>query len=221
MREAGDLRTDAGGRLALAAAAPGRLQTLIDGIFAIAMTLLVLDLRPPADSVTDPAAYAAALLTVTPHFIAFVVGFAVLGVYWVVQHNLFRFIQRVDHAVLWLSILFLIWVSVVPFTTALLGHHPLQRLAILVYALNLVLGWISLWAVWRRATRGGLADPALHPAIRRLISRALLIPPAIYLVAMAISFATVEASYALLALAPIGLIAGIRFQARRTTEPSG
>ena len=121
---------------------------------------------------------AAALLADTPHFIAFIVGFAVLGVYWIVQHNMFRLIRRIDTAVLWLASLFLIWVSVVPFTTALLGNHPLQRLAILLYALNLILGWISLWTVWRHVTRGGHTAPDLHPSLRTNIGRLLLFPAA-------------------------------------------
>src|SRR5467141_3093711 len=100
--------------------APGRLLTLADRIFAIAMTLLVLDLRLPDTPVGD---LAARLKSLFPRFGTFVVSFVVLGVFWFAHHQTFHFVVRVNRTLVWLSILFFLGVALIPFVASVLGAN--------------------------------------------------------------------------------------------------
>src|SRR6266704_2109742 len=99
---------------------PGRLLTLADGIFAIAMTLLVLDLRLPDAPAGD---LATRLRSLIPRFGTFVVSFVVLGVFWFAHHQTFHFVVRVNRTLVWLSVLFFMGVALIPFVASVLGAN--------------------------------------------------------------------------------------------------
>ncbi len=100
---------------------PGRLLTLADGIFAIAMTLLVLDLRLPEGGNVDLATQ---LVGLRSAFLTFVISFVVLGVFWFAHHQPFHFLVRVNRTLVWLSIGFFLGVALIPFVASVLGAHP-------------------------------------------------------------------------------------------------
>lgn len=105
----------------------GRLEALSDGIFAIAMTLLVLEIRVPEHAeVMASGGLLAALAVRWPSYFAFMLSFALIGSYWVNHHALFRLLQRTDHRFTLLTLLLLAAISFLPFPTALLGHHLLD-----------------------------------------------------------------------------------------------
>jgi len=116
-----------------------RLETLTDGIFAIAMTLLVLNLQIPQ----IPAALVAARLphqleALWPKVLSFILSFIVVGVYWVGHHNQFHYIRRVDRSFMWINILFLLAIAFIPFSAGLLGTYVRQQVVVAIYGLNLV-----------------------------------------------------------------------------------
>lgn len=98
-----------------------RLETLADGVFAIVMTLLVFELRIPELPGAAAADLWAAVVLLGPSLLSFIVSFLVLGVYWVGHHSQFQHIRRADQTLLWLNILFLMCVSLVPFSAGMLG----------------------------------------------------------------------------------------------------
>src|ERR1700737_1299223 len=101
-----------------------RIEALTDGVFAVAMTLLVLDIKVP--ELPQPMAtdeLLRQLLALWPKFLSYVISFVILGVYWVGHHVQLSFIRRADRPLLWINILFLLWVALVPFSTALLGEY--------------------------------------------------------------------------------------------------
>src|SRR5258707_7291898 len=98
-----------------------RVEAFSDGVFAIAITLLVLDLKVPRDVPADHLA--AELLRSWPSYGAFLVSFATIGIMWLNHHRLFTLIHRVDHALLVLNGLLLLTVTVVPFPTSLLAAY--------------------------------------------------------------------------------------------------
>ena len=102
---------------------PARLATLADGVFAIAMTLLVLDLRLPEELVHTNGELFSVLLELLPSFESYVVSFIILSIFWVGHHNFFHFIERVDRPFLWINIVLLMLVSLVPFFASLLGKY--------------------------------------------------------------------------------------------------
>ena len=121
-----------------------RLQTLADGFFAVAMTLLVLDLS--AGTMKQPVTDV--LKESWPHLLLFFDGMLVLGALWFGHRNAFEYIRRTDHPHTWLTLAMLAFVAVVPWTTALVAQHRHSPLAITVYTANLATGlaWLSTWA---------------------------------------------------------------------------
>src|SRR4030088_188078 len=93
-----------------------RIEALTDGVFAVAMTLLVLDIKVPE---LEPPLAGAELplkpLALWPKFLSYLISFVILGVYWVGHHIQLSFIRRADRPLLWINILFLLWVALVPF----------------------------------------------------------------------------------------------------------
>lgn len=116
-----------------------RVEALTDGVFAVAMTLLVLDIKVPelAQELAS-AELPYRLLALWPKFLSYAISFVILGVYWVGHHLQLSFIRSADRPLLWINILFLLWVALVPFSTALLSEYTKNRLAIAVYAGNMI-----------------------------------------------------------------------------------
>src|SRR5262249_31212768 len=121
-----------------------RIEALGDGVFAIVMTLLIFDLKLP--EVEAPAALGPALLALWPSFLAFAISFGLLGIYWLGHRAQFQFIQYSDHGLHWLNILILACVSLLPFSTKLLGRYPSERVALAGYGANLIVIGLSLYA---------------------------------------------------------------------------
>lgn len=115
-----------------------RLTALSDGLFAVAMTLLVLDLRVPAAGSSEHGLWAA-LLKLGPSFAAYLLSFTMLGTFWLAQHTLLGILGRCDRTLTWINVGFLFVVSLLPFSAALLAHDVHLRLAVGVYWLNIVL----------------------------------------------------------------------------------
>ncbi len=119
-----------------------RLTALSDGLFAVAMTLLVLDLRVPlstAGSVATDSGLWGALLRLGPSFAAYLPSFTMLGTFWLAQHTLLNILGGCDRTLTWINLGFLFVVSLLPFSAALLAHYVHLRLAVGVYWLNLLL----------------------------------------------------------------------------------
>ena len=129
-----------------------RLEAFSDGVFAIAATLLVLELRVPADS-TD---LVQALLQIWPAYAAYLVSFLTIGIIWVNHHTLLEHCRRVDRRFLYLNLLFLIAVGIVPFPTALVDRYILSEhgatAALVVYGLGALLIAIAFSGIFFYAT---------------------------------------------------------------------
>jgi uncharacterized membrane protein len=142
----------------------------------------VLDLRPPETSFTY-----ADLVAQWPHLFAFTLTFLVGGTFWISHHSLFDAIVRNNRSLLWLNLIFLSVVSLLPFTTNLLGGHG-GTLAWVVYAGNMVLIGLSLTAIWGYATAAGLVDSSLGPDASRYELGQLLLLPAVFFVSIPLAF---------------------------------
>jgi uncharacterized membrane protein len=133
-----------------------RIEALSDGVFAIAVTLLVLELKvPEVMSHHSDHEMLEMLLELKLEFAAYVVTFLIAGAFWYLHHLTFHFIKHVDGALVWLNLLFLMFVSLLPFSSGLIGHlfvHPVSQLFYfgnqLAIALLLYLHWS--YARWKR-----------------------------------------------------------------------
>jgi uncharacterized membrane protein len=185
-----------------------RLEALVDGVFAVVMTLLILTLTVPR----EPAGLShAALSRQLGHdlyalrftLLAYAISFVVAGVYWVGHHNQYPAIQCTDRVLLWITVVFLLAVSGIPFSTALLGDYPDQQIAVVVYGGNLVVIGLVLFLHWWYATNGcRLIAQDLDPQLVRWAARRILMGPTAYLLAIALSFISTAASIAIYALVP-------------------
>ena len=169
-----------------------RINALSDGVFAVAMTLMIVDLRVPTPAQPTFAALSGQVLALWPHFAAYALSFLVIGLYWVSHNLLFDLIRRSDRGLMWINIVFLLFVVVIPFSTALLGRYSDNRFAVTLYFANLILVGLTLQTLWTYATtRHRLVDAELAPATIRLGTLRLLAVPAIGALALLISLLSI------------------------------
>jgi len=173
----------------------GRIEAFSDGVFAIAATLLVLEIHVPL------AANGDALSTVTelwndllhqwPHYLAYFMGFSTIVIMWINHHNLFRLIRRSTHGLLLWNSLLLLVISLVPFPTALLADYlsPLEtdkaRLVLLIYSgwgLVIALCYNFLW--WYMSSNNRLINRTADPREVRAVTQSYFFGPILYLTAL-------------------------------------
>jgi len=158
-----------------------RLAALSDGVFAVAMTLLVLDLRAPAvEAVHNEQDLWLALGALTPRLIMCAMTFMTLGIFWVGQQTQLNHLTRSDRSLSWMHILFLFAVSMTPFSTMLLAGFIVYRIALLVYWVNLLLLGGTLYFTWVCAQGLGLVRDDISPAVAVAIKRRIVIGQALY-----------------------------------------
>jgi len=185
------------------ALSPARVAALCDGVFSIAMTILVLNITVPTPAKVPPAELSAALRHLTPQVLAYVISFLNLGVLWIGQHNQYHFITRADRWFLWINIGYLLLISCIPLSTALVGYYPLARLALAVYGANLLVATLVLALHWRHATAGRrLVGPHLSPAVVRMAYRRILGSAGAFAAAILLSLLVPAAGLALYLVVP-------------------
>jgi uncharacterized membrane protein len=171
----------------------GRIEAFSDGMFAIAITLLILEVKQPGPSA---GSLASALLKQWPSYLAFLLSFFYIGVMWMNHHRMFTHIRRSNDTLLVLNLLLLLGVTVTPFPTAVLANSlgtPDQRTATIFY--NAVFAVIAVFfnVLWRYAVRRELLDKQLA-ASAAMISRQYAVGPLMYLVCLALAFVDARVS---------------------------
>ncbi len=173
-----------------------RIVNLSDGVFAIAITLLVLDIRVPDIPENLVATeLPAALLALWPKYLGYFLSFVGISTFWVIHHSIFRPIRSYDRVLLYLNFLFLMVVAFVPFPTSLLGEYGNYQLPVAVYAATLATGRLLLTAIHWYSTRDDrLLREAPDPRTARFFLIRGLTIPAIFLLSIGISFFSVSAA---------------------------
>lgn len=176
-----------------------RLNAMSDGVFAIVMTLMVMDVKVPR--VAD-GELMRALVDGWPELATMLLSFVLLGIYWVGHNNIFQHVLKHDRAMLWLNILFLLVVALVPYGAGMLIHHGNTQMAHVIYAGVLAAGGVLLDVVWWRAARNRhlMCETVTSDLIRAFHFR-ILTGPLLYVVAIAASFISLPVTRVLLGLA--------------------
>jgi uncharacterized membrane protein len=170
-----------------------RIIALSDGVFAIVITLLVLELRVPDVAKSE---LSDALVEIAPKILSHAISFVVLGIYWIGHHNMFMHVKRHDRVLLWLNILFLLFVASMPFPTGLIVQYFDQQLAIVLYAGLLVAAGLSLDLIWWYVTRSRrLVEEDMTDSFVTYTHRRILAAPLLYLIAIVLSFFSVALAY--------------------------
>jgi uncharacterized membrane protein len=158
-----------------------RIAALSDGIFAVAMTLLVLDLKVPvAESIHSEHDLRGALLALAPRLLMFAMSVLTLGIFWVGQQTQLNNLERSDRSLSWIHLAFLGVVSLVPFSTALLAEFTRYRTALVIYWLNILLLGVILYLSWTCAVEKQLLKPDLTREVHSAIQNRILIAQALY-----------------------------------------
>jgi TMEM175 potassium channel family protein len=170
-----------------------RIVNLSDGVFAIAITLLVLDIRvPDIPENMVPSQLPGALLSLWPRYLGYVLSFVGISAFWLIHHSIFRSIRAYDRTLLYINFLFLMVVAFVPFPTSLLGEYGAHQLPVAMYAATLAVGRLLLTAIhWYTTRNDRLLDEPQDPATVRFFLRRGLTIAAIFLLSIAVSFLSV------------------------------
>lgn len=196
---------------------PARLMALSDGVFAIVLTLLVLEIHVPdlgaGQRLTE------ALAEIRPSFVAFVISFVVVAIAWAGHRDLFVHIRLTDRNLVWLNLLYLFPLSLLPFGAALLSRYDREPVALSVYGLLLLaIALTRLWVWWYATNRPHLMFEAIDRRSRRIGVLATVVPGALYLLAILIADSSPTASFAIYAGVPVLYFIGL-IVARATAPP--
>ena len=185
-----------------------RLAALSDGIFGVAMTLLLLELHVPAkELIHNEADLRHAFVALLPQLLVYFMSFLTLGIFWVGQQAQLDRLARSDRDLGWIHLGFLFAVTLVPFSTALLAEHMTYRVALLVYWGNILLLGALLYWTWSYAVKARLLKEDTPPEVSAAICRRIVIAQSLYAFGAALCaintywsiafIALVQANYAL------------------------
>jgi uncharacterized membrane protein len=199
---------------------PSRVLALSDGVFAIIMTLLVLDIHVP--QLADAGSLGSALRGLRPSLTAFVISFIAAGMYWVGHRDLFGLIRRADRGLVWLNIVYLLPLCLLPFGAGLLGRYDREPLALRIYGLILVAIAAMRVTIWLYATgRPHLLWRRLDHRQRRAGLALTVAPGLVYLLAVLLTATAPTVSLAVYGIMPVLYFLGItvlRGSKRRNRE---
>lgn len=174
---------------------------LSDGVFAIAMTLLVIEVHVPdvVDGAYSWIGLWSGLVDLFPMVASYVVSFTVLAMYWTSHHAMFHFFTKnVNRTLLQLNMLYLMFLAFIPFSTELLGTYPSNILAIWVYGSNIILMGITAFGMFMYAQRS--KEIEMHDLEHRTMTQAkirILLTPAFALLAMLVAFVSIPIAFLL------------------------
>ncbi|MCB0894374.1 MAG: DUF1211 domain-containing protein [Nocardioides sp.] len=183
-----------------------RLEAFSDGVLAIIITIMVLELRPPEGATLED------LRDVSTGFLTYLLSFVYIGIYWNNHHHLFQLVRRVDGRVLWANLDLLFWLSLYPFTTAWMDETGLARTPVVVYGVNLLAAAIAYYVLQLTILRAEGDDGVVRAAIGRDLKGKL--SPVIYLLGIGSALWVAEwlALVCYVAVAAMWLVPDRRFE---------
>ncbi|MEH2257603.1 TMEM175 family protein [Nostoc sp.] len=181
-----------------------RFEAFSDGVFAIAVTLLVIEIKAPDLSQATSSETVAKLLQVFPHVLSYATSFIVIGVIWINHHALFHFIKRVDRTILVINLLLLMCVAFIPYPTALIGEYGTSLPVVVFYGLTLALTGFAYNTLWFYVVRRYItSEKIIHQKTVQKATIWTLSYPISYLVAAGLAFININLSIVLYILIPL------------------
>lgn len=178
-----------------------RIEALTDGVFAIAMTILVLGLKLPGGT----GSVASRMWTLWPQLASYVLSFVMLGVLWIGHHYQLNHLRHTNRGLIWINLFFLLSITFLPFGADVLGAAYADPGAVVLYAGTILLSGVALLAHWRYAMRHPeLLVPELDPAVSRGLQSRIVAGLAVSAASIGVAFVDTRASLIVLLLLPIG-----------------
>jgi uncharacterized membrane protein len=199
----------------------GRILALSDGVFAIALTLLILDIVLPATTSDDNLGKA--LLHIWPRYLAYALSFLVIARFWVIHHQTFRLIVRDNATLVWLNFLLLFFIAFLPFPTAVIGAHEGSPAAAVLYAIAVCLtGASSAAYLWYATGRANLIRPDVgRGQIRAMRARSMSGPVLFALSVPVAAVAPYIAAAIWISAFPLARMSFVWFFDEESDEPAG
>jgi uncharacterized membrane protein len=199
----------------------GRIEAFSDGIFAVAATLLVLDLKdmtlPDNPSVLD---LWHALLAQLPKFLSWLISFIIVCKFWLNHHHLLRLARHADYAMVWLNSIFLMFQSLVPFPTALMGEFPKNPLAVGLFGIIMAFNTLLFMLLYSYILKN-LLNPQMAGAEDPHIIRKSFVGPLSYLVGTGVAWFSTELAFAVYFITPLFFITPVhRKGSDHSSEPA-
>ena len=174
----------------------GRTISFSDAVIAIAITLLALDLTVPQVPESSAAAeLPSALLELWPNLFSFVLSFWIIGSYWLAHRRISQVVGAYDGRMQLINLLFLMWIVLMPFSSALVGEYEHQQLPVVIYAVHNILTSLTLTWLWQHAIRDSrLVEANFDPSLVRYSNFRSLVVQGVFLLSIGISFISVDAA---------------------------
>ncbi len=189
-----------------------RLETMVDGIFAIAMTILVLGINPPKPAESQAQVILPGMVfDLIPEIFIFIIAFLILASFWLNHHRHFHFVRSVDSHLVWINIFLLISIVFIPFSTDVAGDYPEVRIAVLLFHINiLIVGFFFAYHVSYISKSVHLCDPETdRNFLYSHYLRSMLIPGVAFMAAI-VSIVNPSVSLMVYLVIPFGLYFLIR-----------
>jgi uncharacterized membrane protein len=198
-----------------------RVELFSDAVFAIAMTLLVVELKVPDVHDTHPPDLTSALWKQHPSYLAFFITFFVLAIQWVDHHTMFSYVERCTPGLVWRNLVYLFCIVLLPFPTALLGSFSKHTPVLVLYAIVVGCCILTKLFLWRHVTRKGLMADALSRAYIQRATRIELWFFACVLILLALAFSWPNiAVYAWVLFGAIVLVVKVRSSNSEVAAPA-
>ncbi len=191
-----------------------RLEAFSDGVLAIVITIMVLELRPPEETTWE------AVRHLTPVFLAYVLSFVNLGIYWNNHHHMLHLADRINGKILWANLHLLFWLSLFPFATAWMGEHDFERVPVVAYGIVSIFAALAYFILQTSIIRDQGPDSKLAAAVSNDFKGKA--SPLLYAAGIATAFISTWIALALYVLvALMWLVPDRRIEATVTTSPGG
>ncbi len=181
-----------------------RIEMLSDGVFAIVITLLVLDIKLPLlPEISNDTVLKNGLIKILPNIIAYILSFCIIGIFWTAHHSIFHFIKAVNKKLLWLNVFYLMVVAFIPFPTSILAEHHDKQTAIILYCFTLGLGGLFHFIVLNYLKKHKeLSAPTFTEQIKNQILFPSLFGPISYALAILFSYVSIIISFGVILIVP-------------------
>ena len=197
-----------------------RIVTFTDGVLAIVVTLLVLEIAVPQLSQSEvETELPKRLLELLPDIWSYATSFIILGFFWIAHDDQFHYIKRANRTLSWITIFYLMFIAFIPFSTALIGEYRDQEISIIVYGINIIIVLGFGYLQWEYATKEHhLVDIDLDPNLVTITSRRIFVGMILYAFGIVISFLNTQVSLALFILIPLYYLIPKKYFLMRSTK---
>lgn len=193
-----------------------RLAALSDGIFAVAMTLLVLELHTPArELIHSEGDLRHALASLAPQLLVYLMSFVTLGIFWVGQQTQLNHLARSDRELTWIHLAFLFAVTLMPFSTRLLTEFVSYRTALITYWVNILVLGLTLYFSWGYATRARLVREDIPAEVPPAICQRILIAQSLYAFGALLCVLSTYWSIGFIVLVQLNYAIGLRLPSKK------